>query len=217
MRVIVTGTRSFGLAALDMCRDEDHDVVAVWIDPDKAEGMYRRAWKYDVPMILGQATPEVIAEYEADLIVAAHSHAFVSRRAREATRLGAIGYHPSLLPRHRGRDAVEWTIRMGDPIAGGSVYWFTDNVDGGPIAAQDWCHVVPGWTASDLWRQELFPMGIRLLARTLDELRQGIIREVPQDERCATWEPSIDRPPLFRPDLIQIGERAGYQTVVTRA
>ena len=29
-----------------------------------------------------------------DLIVCAHAHAFVSERARDRTRLGAIGYHP---------------------------------------------------------------------------------------------------------------------------
>jgi len=31
-----------------------------------------------------------------------------------------------------GRDAVEWTIRMKDPIAGGSMFWLNDTVDGGP-------------------------------------------------------------------------------------
>ena len=54
-----------------------------------------------------------------DLIVAAHTHARVSNEALARSRLGGIGYHPSLLPRHRGIAAVEWTILEGDPIAGG--------------------------------------------------------------------------------------------------
>jgi len=73
-----------------------------------------------------------------DLILYAHSHDFIGAATRGKTRLGAMGYHPSLLPLHRGRDAVCWTLRMGDKVAGGSVYWLTDVVDGGPIAAQGW-------------------------------------------------------------------------------
>ena len=32
--------------------------------------------------------------------------------------LGAINYHPSVLPRHRGSNPVAWTIRRGIPITG---------------------------------------------------------------------------------------------------
>jgi methionyl-tRNA formyltransferase len=105
---------------------------------------------------------------------------------------------------------------MGDSIAGGSVYWLSDNVDGGPIAAQDWCHVHPTWDASFLWRKLLFPMGIRLLRRVLDDLERHVIVEIPQDEGYATWEPSWERPPLFRPDLPQIGGVPGYQHITRK-
>jgi methionyl-tRNA formyltransferase len=40
-----------------------------------------------------------------DLIIAAHSHDFIGRPHAAQGKLGAIGYHPSLLPLHRGRDA----------------------------------------------------------------------------------------------------------------
>ena len=83
---------------------------------------------------------EAIAE-GTDLIIAAHTHARVSDEALARSRLGGVGYHPSLLPRHRGIAAVEWTILEGDPIAGGSVYHLADGWDAGAIAAQDWCFV----------------------------------------------------------------------------
>jgi methionyl-tRNA formyltransferase len=124
----------------------------------------------------------------------------------------------------QGRDAVRWTIHLGDAIAGGSVYWFTDSVDCGPIAAQDWCFVPPAWRtsahpvdgASILWRQELFPMGIRLLRDVLRDLDNGVIVEIPQDELNATWEPSWERSPLHRPELPQIGSMNGYRHVTAR-
>src|SRR6202045_1354169 len=74
----------------------------------------------------GRPTPKLVAASEiadgTDLIVTAHSHARISKEALAAAKLGGIGYHPSLLPRHRGIAAVEWTIREGDPIAGGTVF-----------------------------------------------------------------------------------------------
>jgi len=60
----------------------------------------------------------------------------ISKEALAAAKLGGIGYHPSLLPRHRGIAAVEWTIREGDPIAGGTVYHLADRMDAGAIAAR---------------------------------------------------------------------------------
>ena len=217
MRIILAGSRSFGAAALDMALEEGHDVAAVWAPEGEAGGpdpwdKLTRAAEGEQLEVRVRETPEEVAARGVDLFVAAHSHAFISSRARLATRLGGVGYHPSLLPRHRGRDAVYWTVAMGDPVAGGSVYWLTDNVDGGPLAAQEHCMVRPGWTGSDLWRERLFAMGIELLRGVLRELDGGVIREVPQDEECSTWEPSVERPPLWRPDLLQIGERHGFET-----
>ena len=74
----------------------------------------------------------------------------MSDEALARSRLGSIGYHPSLLPRHRGIAAIEWTILEGDPIAGGSIYHLAGGWDAGAIAAQDWCVVKKGETARDL-------------------------------------------------------------------
>ena len=77
-------------------------------------------------IVPGEGDPE-----GTDLIVAAHTHARVSNEALARSRLGGVGYHPSLLPRHRGIAAVEWTIMEGDAIAGGSVYHLADGWDAG--------------------------------------------------------------------------------------
>jgi methionyl-tRNA formyltransferase len=140
VRVALAGQRSFGRAALGAIRDAGHDVAQVFTPlGDRLDFDARR---FDIP-----TSERLVADTLADgldLIVCAHSHAFVSEKARSRTLLGGIGYHPSLLPRHRGRDAVRWTVHMGDPIAGGSVYWLSNRVDGGGIAATDWVHVKPG-------------------------------------------------------------------------
>jgi methionyl-tRNA formyltransferase len=214
MRVILAGQKSFGLAAYEMLLDAGHDVVGVW-SPQRSDKLSDRATEDRLWVSTFQRTPKAVQMLEADLFVAAHSHDFISKQACAATGFGGMAYHPSLLPRHRGRDAVRWTIHMGDAVTGGSVYWLTDNVDGGPIAAQEHVLVRPGVDASTLWRTKLFPLGIQLLLDALDDIDRGVIIEVPQDEACATWEPSWERPPLHRPDLPQIGSGVPGMTHIT--
>ena len=214
MKVVLSGQRSFGLAVCRMLEQRRDTIMQVYAPPgDRLFGHAQDA-RYDVRA--GGTLRADTLPSGADLIVAAHSHDFISRRARLATRFGAIGYHPSLLPRHRGRDAIEWTIRMGEPIAGGTVYWLSDTVDGGDIAMQDWCWVLPGDTASELWRRELLPMGVVLLSQVLDDIASGTIVRVRQDPDLVTWEPSLTGAPrLYRPELLMIGG-AGYTVTTDR-
>ena len=100
--------------------------------------------------------------------------------------------HPGALP-VANRTAVEWTIKEGDPIAGGSVYHLADRMDAGAIAAQDWCFVRKGETARELWERALAPMGIRLLAKVIRHAAEhGEVPATPQDEEYATRAPKLD-------------------------
>ena len=172
MNIVLAGTRSFGCAVLDRLQEEGHWVEAV-VAP-LGDRLHARARDQGLT-VWDDFGSNLLSFDGVDLIVAAHSHAYIGKRTRNKTTLGAVGFHPSLLPRHRGRDAVRWTIKMGDPVAGGSVYWLTDNVDCGPIAAQRHLLVDPAWTHHDLWAK-LFPIGVDLISETLADLKGGIVR-----------------------------------------
>lgn len=195
MRVVIVGQQWLGVETLKLCLKRGDTVLKVITPPAQEEEydrLYAAAQQSGIPVEICQRRVTAASIPEgADLILAAHAHAFITQEAREAVRFGALGYHPSLLPRHRGRDAVQWTIHMHDSIAGGTVYWMDDGADTGPIAAQDWCHVLPSDSARSLWRRELAPMGLRLFSRVLQELDQGRSVAIPQQEQAATWEPAF--------------------------
>jgi methionyl-tRNA formyltransferase len=138
-------------------------------------------------------TEDMIPDH-TDLIILAHCHAFVSEEARKKAKIGAFGYHPSLLPRHRGIAAVEWTIKAKDPIAGGSVYELGKGWDDGLILAQDWCFVYPDDDAGSLWKRSLAPMGINLITKVfLDTVALGHLPlGKTQDERAVTLAPKLE-------------------------
>lgn len=192
MRVMLVGQKWLGVETLAMLLAKGHDVASV--ATPATDRLHAAAVAAGVPV--GDPGRNLAPSWVppgTELIVAAHSHSFITGAARRRARLGAIGYHPSLLPRHRGRDAVRWALHMRDQIAGGTVYWMTDRADGGPIAAQDWCHVRAGDTPESLWRRDLGPMGLRLLGAVLDDVSAGRIVKQPQDEALATWEPAFER------------------------
>ncbi len=194
MRITLVGSRHFGLTTLNMLRQHGVDVARVVV-ADGQDRLAAAARDAGIEAVV-QANPKLVVASEiapdTDLIIAAHSHARVGKDALAAARLGGIGYHPSLLPRHRGLAAVEWTIKEGDPIAGGTIYHLADRMDAGAIAAQEWCFVKKGETARELWERALAPLGLKLLADVIDYAKtHKTLPAKPQDEQFATRAPSL--------------------------
>ncbi len=194
MRITLVGSRHFGVTTLDMLRQHGVEIARVVVAD--AEDRLADAAKAAGIEVVVQVNPKLVVASEVaegtDLIVTAHSHARISKDALATARLGGIGYHPSLLPRHRGLAAVEWTIKERDPIAGGTVYHLADRMDAGAIAAQEWCFVKKGETARELWERALAPLGQKLLAEVIDYAKaHNALPAKPQDEQFATKAPAL--------------------------
>ena len=192
MRVMIVGQKWLAAELPRLCLARGDDVAAVSA-PRMDDRLAALATAEGIPVcqvprrLTGEWVPAGV-----DVLLCANAHVFVTAEAREKARLGALGYHPSLLPRHRGRDAIRWALHMGDVVTGGTVYWLDDGADTGPIAAQDWCWVEPGDTPESLWRRVLGPMGLRLFDQVLAALDTGAVPSASQDTRMATWEPSFN-------------------------
>lgn len=209
MNVFICGQKSFGRAVFTALQERGHTIVGVAPAPpakyyDKLHGI---ALRHKVPVVCdaGRLTSEHIPD-GTDLIVSAHSHWFITRQSVERARLGGIGFHPSLLPRHRGRDAVRWTVACGDPVTGGTVYWLDEKVDGGDILLQRLCFVDRAWNHHELWSR-LFDLGVEMMVEAVELIERGGAGRQKQDETFATWEPPFDPTArLFRGELLQLPE-----------
>lgn len=193
MKVALVGSRWFGAQVLKLLieRGDEIRVVAT----HGADTLATAAEAAGVDRLILEKAHRVTAEHlpeEVDVIVAAHCHAFIAAEARARARRAAIGYHPSLLPRHRGIAAIEWTIACRDPIAGGTIYHLSETLDGGAIALQDWCFVYPEDDAASLWRRALAPMGLTLFRRVLAQIESiGHADALEQDPRAVTLAPPL--------------------------
>lgn len=207
MKVFVSGQKSFGKAVLLALLDAGHEITGVAVAPQERlkDKMVGVAMLHGIPVVSDGAslTADMIPA-GTELIISAHSHWMISGACLEKCRYGGIGFHPSLLPRHRGQDAVRWAIHMGDAITGGTVYTLSDKCDGGLIMSRRLVFIKPGWNYHDLWR-ELFPVGVSMLLEAVSDIEHGRATYEEQDEAVATWEPSWSRPRLSRNDLVMIG------------
>lgn len=125
----------------------------------------------------------------ADLVVSWFFTRKVAERWCARATLGAIGVHPSLLPRHRGPNPFFWAIDSGEPETGATVHRLEREYDEGAIVARRGGVSI---VQLDSWQ----------LARKLDRVTLDLLREVvrsvaagapltgvPQDDQSATWAP----------------------------
>ena len=109
----------------------------------------------------------------------------------ETARLGAIGAHPSLLPRHRGPDPYFWAIDSGDVETGVTVPVLEGEYDTGDIVLQE-SLPIGEQTAWQLARALDRP-SLRLLRRAARQVaEQGAVRGTPQPPGDVTWAPAPD-------------------------
>jgi phosphoribosylglycinamide formyltransferase-1 len=83
-----------------------------------------------------------------------------------------LNVHPSLLPRFRGLNAVRRALEAGVEETGVTVHFMVEEVDAGPIVAQERVPVLPGDDEGTLLAR-LHPVEHRLLVRAVADYFWG--------------------------------------------
>jgi methionyl-tRNA formyltransferase len=129
-----------------------------------------------------------LAREEIDLVV---SWFWTRRLPAEwiaSGRLGGVGVHPSLLPRHRGPNPYFWAIDSGDEETGVTVHRLTERYDDGAIFAQ--ARIPVGERDSWQLARALDRPSLALLRDVVERLARGTAEEPrSQNEAEATWAP----------------------------
>jgi methionyl-tRNA formyltransferase len=140
-----------------------------------------RAGDVNTPAVL-----EELARFELDVLFVVGWSRICGPGFRALARVGALGYHPTLLPKMRGRAALAWTIILGLERTGATVFWLDEGVDSGDIAAQEEFEIPPYATVSELYDLHLEALR-RMLPPLFAQLAAGEIPSQVQDHRAATY------------------------------
>lgn len=142
---------------------------------------------------------EAVRALQPDLICVATFPYLLPAALLEAAPAGALGVHPSPLPRHRGPAPLFWTYFDDDADAGVSVFRLDAGTDTGGLVRQETFALARGRLGSDLYL-EIARRGASLLGEAVAAVSAGRAALLPQDESHASHEPS-PRPGTWRIDF----------------
>lgn len=120
-----------------------------------------------------------------DLVFVVGLSQLVSRKILEAPRLGCVGFHPTKLPRGRGRAPVAWLV-LEEQEGAASFFVMGEGADNGPIHIQEPFEVNSFDTATSIEKKSINAISVAL-DKWLPELKKGHWNPVLQDEALATY------------------------------
>jgi methionyl-tRNA formyltransferase len=175
-------TAPFGADVLERLAGQ-HDIAFCLTRPDRPAGRGRRldpppakvtAETLGIPVLQPERLDETV-ELPADTIVTAAYGAIVP--AGLLARHLWLNVHPSLLPRWRGAAPVERALMAGDTTTGVTIIKPTEELDAGPIAAQQAFTIEPEDDAGSVYRRST-EIAVGLLEGVLED---PVFRDQPDE------------------------------------
>ena len=127
-----------------------------------------------------------IKEKNPDIIYCFGWSYLLPREVYTLPRLGAVGYHPTLLPQNRGRHPIIWTIALGLKETGSTFFYLSDFPDSGPILSQKKVQLEDFETANTLY-EKLLVLGSEQVVEMTKAIQNNGITSIIQDESRASY------------------------------
>ena len=206
MKIIFAGTPEFAVPTLRMLLASEHQVCAVYTQPDRPAGRGRKLKPSPVKeLALGCGIPvcqpeslkneadfQHLASFDADLIVVVAYGMILPQRVLDLPRYGCINVHGSLLPRWRGAAPIQRALMAGDDKTGVTIMQLVRKLDAGAMLDKEEYVIGPDDTASDL-HDRLAELGAVGLAKVLSQLEEGALQPEAQDEALVTYAEKLEK------------------------
>jgi len=196
MRILFVGERAFGDKVLRALVAKEYHVVGVCTPPDGAGAPNRvkeAAGELGIPFVPLENVkqPQFLDQCRAvapDLTVMAYVTKILPEAFFTLASAGTIEWHPSLLPKHGGPNALIWPGVQGETETGVTIFWPDGGIDTGPILLQKEVEISPDDTVGSLYSRKIVPLSLEALLEAVDLVEKGIAPRIPQDQSQATYE-----------------------------
>ncbi|MDG4905231.1 methionyl-tRNA formyltransferase [Mesorhizobium sp. WSM3866] len=207
LRVIFMGTPEFSVPTLSAIAEAGHEIAAVYTQPPRAAGrrgleltpspVQREAERLGLEVstptsLKAETEQQAFAGLRADVAVVVAYGLLLPKPVLEATRLGCLNGHASLLPRWRGAAPIQRAIMAGDVETGMMVMRMEEGLDTGPVALVEKCAIGPDMTAGEL-HDLLMARGASLMVDALAQLGINCLTFAPQATEGVTYARKIDK------------------------
>ena len=196
------GTPQAAVPTLERLIADEHEIAAVYTQPDRPSGRGQRLAASPVKQValrsgievhqpLKIKTDEAFDEFlslNADAAIVVAYGRILPDRWLTAFPKGAINVHFSLLPKYRGAAPVNWAIANGDTETGVTTMQMDAGLDTGNILLQRTVSIGPDENSIELM-ERLSVIGADALSETLSTLQS--LTPQPQDDSAASFAPIL--------------------------
>ncbi|MGS2720942.1 methionyl-tRNA formyltransferase [Paraglaciecola aestuariivivens] len=204
LKIVFAGTPEFAALHLQALIQSEHQVVAVYSQPDRPAGRGKKlqasavkqlALEHDLAVYQPSTlkTPEAqkqLAELNADIMVVVAYGLILPLSILNTLKLGCLNVHGSLLPKWRGAAPIQRSIWAGDSQTGITIMQMDEGLDTGDMLLKQSLNIEPNDTSASLY-QKLSEIGPKALLTTLAKLDQ--LTPEKQDDAQASYAKKLSK------------------------
>jgi len=206
MNIMFMGTPDFALISLEKLVECGYNVTCVVCREDKPKG---RGGQMSMPPTKEFAIQKGINVYQPasfkdgvfmdvlekenpDIIIVVAYGRILPEYVLNYPKYGCVNLHGSILPKYRGSAPIQWTVINGDELAGVSTMFMDKGLDTGDIIDIYTTPLGENETAGELF-DRLAVSGAELLCETVEKIKNGTAKRIPQNENEATYAPMLSK------------------------
>ena len=204
MRIVFAGTPKFAVKSLSVLNQSEHEVIAVYCQPDRPKGRGKVLTACPVKVcakannllviqpedLKDKQSQSQLALLNPDVMVVAAYGQILPKSILEIPKLGCLNIHASLLPRWRGAAPIERAILEDDRETGISIMKMNEGLDTGDIMLDKKCMISNHETAQTL-HDTLSNIGANAILEALNML--PTLKARPQQNNEATYAEKVTK------------------------
>ncbi|WP_305373655.1 methionyl-tRNA formyltransferase [Photobacterium leiognathi] len=206
LRIVFAGTPDFAARHLAALLSSQHDVVAVYTQPDRPAGRGKKltaspvkaiALENDIPVfqpvsLRNEDAQQELAAIDADIMVVVAYGLLLPQEVLDTPRLGCINVHGSILPRWRGAAPIQRSIWAGDTETGVTIMQMDIGLDTGDMLKVATLPIEATDTSATMY-EKLAELGPDALIDCLSDIADGTAVAVKQDDEQANYAKKLSK------------------------
>ncbi|MDZ5516794.1 methionyl-tRNA formyltransferase [Vibrio fluvialis] len=206
LRIVFAGTPDFAARHLAALLSSEHEVIAVYTQPDRPAGRGKKltaspvknlALEHNIPVyqpenFKSDEAKQELAALNADIMVVVAYGLLLPKAVLDTPKLGCINVHGSILPRWRGAAPIQRSIWAGDAETGVTIMQMDVGLDTGDMLKIATLPIEASDTSGSMY-DKLAELGPQALVECLSDIAQGTAVAVKQDNALANYAQKLSK------------------------
>ncbi|PMG44525.1 methionyl-tRNA formyltransferase [Vibrio lentus] len=206
LRIVFAGTPDFAARHLAALLSSEHEVIAVYTQPDRPAGRGKKltaspvknlALENNIPVyqpenFKSDEAKQELADLNADIMVVVAYGLLLPQAVLDTPRLGCINVHGSILPRWRGAAPIQRSIWAGDKETGVTIMQMDIGLDTGDMLSIATLPIEATDTSASMY-EKLAGLGPDALVECLADIASGKAVAEKQDDELANYAKKLSK------------------------